>query len=112
MNTISVIESMKKNIDNITIIIDMSDINNVNDFIEKIYKDLWCPNNFWSNLNAFFDTIEDTQFWVKKPLDIVIKNFNMLSSNLDLRMLISDIFMDIIRIKNTQKYNIYILNEN
>lgn len=110
MNNIQVITNINElNKAEINIIIDLNTITKIDDFIKQIYKWLWCPDDFWLNLNAFFDTIWDQQFWVQKPLNIVIKNFKSLYyKNPNLRMLLSDVLIDIIQIE-WQKYNICLL---
>ena len=112
MNKIQVINNINKlNRAYINITIDLEHIEKIDDFIKEVYKWLWCPNDFWLNLNAFFDTIKDTQFWVKKPLNIIVKNSKSINmKNIDLKMLLSDIFIDIIQIWG-QNYSIYLLTD-
>jgi len=98
-------------VDSLSIIIelDWKLIKNKEFFIEKIYYELWCPSNFWKNWDAFWDTITDNQFWVKKPLVLIFKNYNYIFwINKNDKYILSDILIDLIKEKR-QKYNVFIL---
>ena len=104
LSEINIIES-----DYYKILIDWMELNNKEDFIKYIYFELWCPKDFWLNWDAFWDTITDNQFWVKKPLFIIFKNYNNI--NKEERLVLSDILIDLIQIK-WHKYNVFILKNN
>jgi hypothetical protein len=60
-------------------------------------------------MNAFWDTIKDTQFWVKKPIIFIIKNYSKVpNNNFNIRELISDILVELITFDN-QKYYSFIM---
>ena len=43
-------------------------------FIRAFYDQINAPSDFWLNWDAFWDTITDQQFWIMKPLILVIRN--------------------------------------
>lgn len=51
------------------------------EFIKYFYLKIKAPLDFGKNWDAFWDTISDQEFWIKKPLFIIIKNKNLLFSN-------------------------------
>ena len=60
-------------------------------------------------MNAFWDTIKDTQFWVKKPVIFIIKNYSKVPNNsFKIRELISDILIELTTFDN-QKYYSFII---
>ena len=100
-----------KKLTGIIIEIDLNKVDSIDSFIKLIYDWLWCTENLWLNLNAFFDTIFDNEFWVKKPLRLIIENYNqMYYNNIKLRMLISDILLTIISEWKQDYYFIYLKN--
>lgn len=77
--------------------------------IKKIYTFLWCPNYFWLNWDAFWDTINDNTFWVKKPLVLIFKNYN---SIFDWKLEEKEKLFNILNDLNKKKdYYIFILKE-
>lgn len=123
MNTSSIITSVSQIEDIVNIIwiyqeenyikieLDGKNISDKNEFISEIYDHLKCPKTFWKNWDAFWDTIRDSQFWVKKPLILIFKNYNSIFwINKSDRYILSDIIIDMIKLKN-QKYYIFLLEE-
>ena len=90
-------------INTMKIVVDFDSITCIEDFFNKIYEWFWCPDDFWLNINAFRDTIFDTEFWLKKTLNIICYNFDDLySKNLELRMFVSDIMIDLINFEEEE----------
>ena len=94
--------------DYIFIELDGKNLTAMEDFIRSIYKKLNCTEGFWLNWNAFWDTIRDDTFWVKKPLVIVFKNYkSCFWINYKDRYILSDILIDLISLEK-QKYYIFL----
>jgi len=112
-NIISSIESeseINTQIGSKTIYLDWRNIESKETLIEIFYNELWCPQSYWKNWDAFWDTITDNQFWVKSPLVIIIKNYNYLFwTDQNDRYIYSDILINLTKEKR-QKYFIYILD--
>lgn len=78
------------------------------DLIGEIYEQLWCPKNFWKNWDAFWDTITDNEFWVKKPLILIFENYKKIFwINIEDRYILSDILIDLLN-EQRQKYYIFL----
>lgn len=90
---------------------DWKEISSSDLFIKSMYKQLNCPNDLWLNWDAFWDTIRDSEFFVKKPLIIILYNYNNLFwINHKDRYILSDLLINMLLLNN-QKYYIFILKK-